>query len=578
MLQMSVDSSHRLVLFILFIAKFFIYLIGSTLVTAGIVFLTGGDLAGNGFVFWLALLITMGLITWEFKKLFNVTTSALMLYIVSTLLLLSVFVFFTGKIYDKSWDGMAYHQIGILELSEGWNPFYEQVPDRPQASKYFDYKVNLSIWVNHYGKALETFSAALMGATGNIESGKVFHLLLFISSFFYALYLLIRLKFVNKLWSIALAFAAAFNPITVNQLFSYYLDTSVGSLFLLLTIQLILLIDSEKNNETNWSVYTSLFFVMIILINIKFTGAIYVAWLGFVFVCLILYLRMSRLIRRFFSVAIPAGLTAIFIAGFNPYVTNTLHRGHPLYPIAGENSIDVIRNMIPEPLEGHDRFTKFAMSTFSRTDNPKKEKTQTIKYKIPFTFSINELKTLQSEGVRLGGFGIFWSGIFSLTLILLALILFQMRGRERLYLLVLLVAILGSVFINPASWWARFVPQLWLFPVVICAFLLAVNKKLFNRFAQVLILLLIANSAATAVTYFYSVYSSTSGANKMLSRLRKNDKPVVVYFDIFTPNAKKFEANNIQFVKVDEPKGLPCSEPEQFLKIELCAGELINQP
>lgn len=576
MLQMSTDSSNRLVLFILFIAKFFIYLVGNTLILAGIVFLAGGSLAGNAFVFWIALIITMCLMGWEFKKLFKVATSALMIYMIFTLLLISVCTFLDGKIYDKSWDGMAYHQIGILELSEGWNPFYEQIPDRPQASKYFNYKVNLSLWVNHYGKALETFSAVLMGTTGNIESGKVFHLLLFFSAFCYVLYLLVVLKFINNPWGIVLAFAAAFNPITVNQLFSYYLDTAVGSLVLLLIVLLILLIDSGGKNESNWSAYISLFFVMIVLINIKFTGAVYLAWFGFVFVCVILYLRLSRLIKRFFSVAIPAGLIAIFIAGFNPYITNTIHHGHPLYPIAGKNSVDVIRNMIPEPLEGHNRFTKFAMSTFSKTDNSKKEKNQTIEYKIPFTFSVNELKTLQSEGVRLGGFGIFWSGIFCLTLLFLTLILFQLRGRQRFYLIVLLVAILGSVFINPASWWARFVPQLWLFPIVICAFLLAANKKWFNRFGQVLVLLLIANSAATAVTYFYSVYSSTTGANKALSQLRKNDKPVIVYFDIFTPNVKKLEANNIRFVKVEEPGGLPCREPEQFLKIELCTDDGIR--
>lgn len=572
MLPTPTDSSNKLILFSLFFAKFSIYLIANALIVSGVVFLSGGDLAGNGSVFWITLIITICLIAWEFRKLLNISNSILTLYLISTLLLIMMGTFLVGKIYDKSWDGMAYHQIGILELSEGWNPFFEQLPDRPTTSKYFDYKVNLSLWVNHYGKALETFSAVLMGATGNIESGKVFHLLLFISAFCYVMYLVIKLKFVNNLWGIVLAFAAAFNPITVNQLFSYYLDTAVGSLLLLLIVQLILLVYEEKQNERNWSGYIFLFFIIIILTNIKFTGAIYLAWTSFVFICLILYLRITPLIRRFLTIAISAGVVAILLAGFNPYVTNTLHHGHPLYPIAGKNSIDVLRNMIPEPLENRDRLTKFMMSTFSKTDNSKKEKDQTIKYKIPFTFSINELKTLQSEGVRLGGFGVFWSGIFCLTLFFVCLLIYQLRGKERFYLLVLLIAILGSVFINPASWWARFIPQLWLFPIVICAYLLAANKKWFNRFGQVLVLLLIANSAAIALTYFYSVYSSTTGANKMLNQLKKSNQPVTVYFDIFTPNAKKLESKNIRFVKVDQHNSLPCGEPAEFLKIELCAG------
>jgi hypothetical protein len=568
--------SNTLLSFIHFFSKTILYLTGMTLIVAGLFFLSRQEIHNNGLVTTITLITVLPILAWEFKTFYQLSTVRLALYAVASLTLIALLTFLAGSVYDKSWDGMAYHQIGIIELSKGWNPFYEQLPYESQQSRYFDREIVLNLWVNHYGKALETFSAVLMAVTGNIESGKVFNVLLLLSAFCTLFYLLVRLNFISIFWSFALAFAATFNPIAINQLFSYYLDGALGSLILILMCQLILLLRAAEKEE-RWPAYISIFFISIILINLKFTGLVYHAWICLVFLGLVIYLKRSQLLARFLAVATASGLVAIFVAGFNPYVTNIIHAGHPFYPLAGKNKVDAIVHMIPKPLKAHSAFGKFLASNFSRCDNYGETSDRAVEYKVPFTFSLQELKIFQSEGIRLGGFGPLWSGIFCLTAVFLAIALARIKGTHRFYLLALVAGVVGAVVINPAAWWARFIPQLWLLPVIVFAFLLYTQKANTFKFAgKAAVVLLIANSALIAVVYFYSVYASTRSANKVFDNLRKAQAPVFVYFDIFTPNQKKLEANNINFVSVKRLAELPCDSTMQILKIDYCLSQKIR--
>lgn len=556
--------------FLLFFSKTILYFTGTTLIIAGLFFLSKQDIHNNGLVVALTLITVLTLLTWEFRAYYKLSAARLMVYAAASLLLIASLTLLMGSIYDKSWDGMGYHQIGILELSKGWNPFYEQLPHEPQQSRYFDREIVLNLWVNHYGKALETFSAVLMAVTGNIESGKVFNILLLLSAFCSVFHLLNRLNFAGTAWNLLLAFTATFNPIAVNQLFSYYLDGALGSLILILICHLILLLRTGEKQERS-SAFISIFFISVIIINLKFTGLIYHAWICLIFLGVAVYLKQSGLLARFLAVATISGLAAILIAGYNPYVTNTIHAGHPFYPLAGKNKVDAMVHMTPAPLKRHNGFGKFLGSNFSRCDNYGATGDRTLEYKVPFTFTTRELKIFQSEGIRLGGLGPLWSGIFCLTIVLLVIALATLKGRSRIHLLILVLCIAGSVAINPAAWWARFIPQLWLVPVIVLTFLLFAQRKyLLQLVSKAAVVLLIANSALIAGVYFYSVYASTRSANKVFEDLRKTTEPVFVYFDIFTPNEKKLEANNISFVKVKQLSELPCDSAMQILKIDYC--------
>jgi hypothetical protein len=197
-----------------------------------------------------------------------------------------------------------------------------------------------------------------------------------------------------------------------------------------------------------------------------------------------------------------------------------------------------------------------------------------VEYKIPFTLSGYELKVLQSEGIRLGGFGVFWSGIFVLSLVAGLLVLFKQKRNSRIYLAALVLAVVGSVVINPVAWWARFVPQLWLFPVIIFIFLLITFKHTaVQSFAKATIILMLINSCIIGGVYMYSVYSNTKKAYEVFAKFKKANKPVYIYADIFTPNILKLKAQGIPFVQVTSFEALHCADPVTVLKMDMCIHE-----
>lgn len=570
MIQQGQSNSQRFASVLLQASHLILHFLAFTMVIVGIQFLAGITLLQNEYVIPMALglsVITVYATLTQDHKQKHVRFA----YVVVTLvLLMAVLTWITGKIYDKSWDGMAYHQIGIDHMVRGWNPAYEQIPDAPQSSKYFEREINLSVWVNHYSKGFEQFSAALMALTGNIESGKVFNLLLIIAAFCSALHLLMQLQYFSTFWNVVIAAVAALNPVTVNQMFSYYLDGAVASCILILITQFILLYtqaDSRRQRRTLWAIGS----VSIVLINLKFTGLIYHAWIGIVFLGLLLYAKNYPLAKRFVVGISIAAILAIAVAGFNPYITNTVNQGHPFYPIAGKSNVDAIVHMVPPPLRNHNTAERFFASTFSRCDNVSEGSAAQLQYKIPFTFSVSEIKVLQSEGIRLGGFGVFWSGIFLLS-ILGAFIAIASRNFERKkYLMIILFAIVGSVALNPVSWWARFVPQLWLFPVVVLTILLIHNNNIWLRNAiKSVMALMLVNTFIIAVVYLYSVYSNTTKANEIFADLKGRATPVYVYTDIFSPNTLKLKYHNIPYIEVKNFSELPCSSPLTVLKMDVC--------
>jgi hypothetical protein len=52
--------------------------------------------------------------------------------------------------------------------------------------------------------------------------------------------------------------------------------------------------------------------------------------------------------------------------------------------------------------------------------------------------------------------------------------------------------------------------------------------------------------------------------------MKETTGEVFVYFDIFTPVMKKFEAANIPFTRVSRQSELPCEKKVYFLKVKAC--------
>lgn len=558
--------------FLIIFSRLIIFLVGFPLLITAAIFSCKGHIYNNSAILTSSAALSTLLAMILLRKSYRITIRILLLNLLIAFTIIGTTTLLVTRFYDKSWDGLTYHQMAILQLKKGWNPFYEQLPDASMKSEYTGRTENMNLYINHYAKGSEIFAAVVMSATGSIESGKVFNLLLMLSAFGSVLFLFNKLDLFSEHWNFVIATAAALNPIAANQIFSYDVDGALGSVVLLLICHCVLLLLPDEKDRS--FIYTTLFFLIILLVNLKFTGAVYLAWVGAAFIFIAIYLRKLQLIRKFVVATGISGILAVLLVGFNPYVLNTYHFGHPLYPIAGANKLDLITRVMPQEFESLNSLQKFANSTFSRCENfDTIEPGRSVKLKVPFTFSIEEIKTFQSEATRLAGFGVLWSGIFCLSILCSLFLFTKLSARTLLYFTVLLLVILLSVLTNPASWWARFVPQLWLLPVIVSVFMMLDKNKIQNLVGKIILTLLIVNSLTVAATYTYSSYANTVQANKHFDELKNASGPVFVYFDIFTPHAEKFEDQNISYVRVLAAEELPCKNKLSFLKIKVCIPE-----
>ena len=143
---------------------------------------------------------------------------------------------------------------------------------------------------------------------------------------------------------------------------------------------------------------------------------------------------------------------------------------HPFYPVMGKTKKDIIGLVYPESFKYKNRFGKFFTSFFSHTDELKiyLDKDPKVPFKIPFTINKTDLKNAPKLGVKMAGFGPFFSGAVIISMVLLLFVWKRVPDRQwRINIIVILGTLLVSVFSVPEAWWARFVPQLWLFPLII---------------------------------------------------------------------------------------------------------------
>ncbi|MDF2960543.1 MAG: hypothetical protein K0S39_2278 [Paenibacillus sp.] len=460
-----------------------------------------------------------------------------------------------GSFYDLSYDGQAYHQESIIYMHDGWNPVYDEAIDVPTGH---------SIWINHYAKAAETASAVLYKATGLIEHSKVFNLLAIVSSLLLSLGALLTLRpqegagYTGK--AIMVAALLALNPVSVYQAFSYYVDGLLASM-LLCMVALGCLIFARPG----WLLLSAYTAAMVFTMNIKFTA---IAYAGVLTVGLIIALYMSEQftrLKQLFKIAAAGGLIGVLLVGYNPYVTNTIAQGNPLYPLAGEGAIDVVKNFTPRNLETMNRLDQAVHSYFAVTTGNSSEKKSTVG-KMPFTVKDSELVALGDPDVAVSGFGPLFSGVLLLSLVVLVLA-FRQRAGVSLAALGLIILIAGSAFVNPASWWARYVPQLWFLPLlcVWLGFSLKGNRTLKGA-SWLLTAAIAANVLIVGVTYTYHQWTWSQTLRTQLEELRTASatEPLPAEFTYSWSNQLRLKAHGVNFT---EQNPLACSESEEKLTL-----------
>lgn len=421
-------------------------------------------------------------------------------------------------LFDRSSDGDTYHKDAIGVFKEGFNPVYESsesfIKNRIDDSKKL---TTYSIWTDHYAKANWIIAANLYSFTGNIESAKAMNILSI-----YVLFTWIFFIFESK-WGRkkALLFASivCLNPITANQIYTFYNDFLV-CVYLFLSILLLLELDKKETKEL-WIYYS---FAFILLANLKFNGLGYLLVFSFFFMCRKLYIawkdkNFKKTFLRLASIFIPLFIFSLLIFGYPTYVKNTLDHKTPFFPLYGEGKQDIMTQQQPKKFLKMTSIEKLFYSTFSKANNLREN--ENLDLKLPFTVFKSELTPSTSYDLRISGFGVWFSGLLCISIFILILYYPQYKKDCRILFTLLITTLL--LIIMEESWWARYTPHFYLFVIISSYLVLEYGFKKQKLLNSIYLSMILCNVLLPFTANSYYVLKNSYEIHKELRSL-KNKK------------------------------------------------------
>lgn len=435
-----------------------------------------------------------------------------------------------GNIYDGTADGNTYHKLAVGALKNGWNPVYEDVSDfhtnKGNPFDILDDNVNVK-WVNHYANGTEQFAAVMYAATENIETGKVFNILWIYIGLFILCYIFKQMK-IASFKSLMLASALTFNPIILTQIVNLYLDGVLSiSLFIIILASIIKsLYKTENEKEIN----LILGMAIIWCVNAKFTGLAFAAIFS---IALYLYRNIRNYIKEkenFKSNLIKETLYYIFvvvlavlIVGSSTYTKNLITHGHPLYPLYGKGHVEnMVLKEMPISMQEYSSVKIFLIGIFSKGENisPSYSEIQNDPdLKIPLTLTKEEIKNYNIPDIRVGGFGPLFSAIFIfsiVSLIVIGISLIIKKEYEKVLVYgILIVTTFTLVFALDGSYWARYIPYVYLLPIYSLIYLMKKEFKK-NKLINIISLIIIGIFALNSGLILYTQYEHTKSTNEYI--------------------------------------------------------------
>jgi hypothetical protein len=525
------------------------------LVTSILFFL---DIPMSDLNFYLALALSL-ILTYIIAA--NFLKGGQLVVVLFTTILISAAIYigafnFVGNFYDISYDGQAYHQEAIIQLSKGWNPYFQQIT--PQTAN------NLDIWLNHYPKGLWFLSTIIYKITGEIEMAKGFTIIFTFAAISFTFSALLLIKRINGFISFLISFVAAVNPISIYQFLSFYQDGVLLQLLICFTAIAFKIFHGKKGVKIIPFVA-----VICLFVNIKLTSLPYIVIFLAAFIILLWINEKVFLAIQMLKVSIFAIFLSVAIIGFSPYITNIVYKGNILYPAAGKDAKDYIKSNIPENLYDDNSFERLFISIFSRSANTRGTGSS-ADLKMPFTYDEEELKAFRDTNAKEGGFGPLFGGAMLLTLLFLTYIYiyifikWEVRFKYVIYMVsFIIVTIFLSAIINPASSLARFVPQIWLVTVITLILAFSIKSKITHIFGLFLIGTLLYNSYLIAHEYVLYNMEKTAQIENTLNDLSKSEDTLKIDLNEFSSTAIKLDNHNIKWERVYD--NLECAKKERFL-------------
>lgn len=447
------------------VSMFLLLWMTGIVVITSVFFLFNVSITLVNFIF--PLLITLVLFFYEkkdYSKKECVTT------VVCAILLLFLIILFTGISYDRTWDGSAYHRTAIGLLEDGWNPLKQSAEEFVKSQELIDYFTKGPLkWSEAYPKASWYISAVFYNATGNIECGKAYTLI-FAVIVFGIFYDFFQKNKYTRWTSTVLGLLTAFNPMVLDQIQSFYIDGMTSCVLMLLILESYEMVNNNLLHiEDNTQQLKMIVMLLILGCNLKFSTF---AFCGFICVTCYFFLvfikkDLGYAIRLLFFY----GCGTVFSVGFigaAPYVTNSLRYGDPLYGFSSMfNGAELEQQF---GVVGLGKAGRAIVSLFGKMSHGNYNSLQSI-LKIPFTYFPDELQYYSYVDLKVSGSGIFFSGIFLLSLIIIIIHL----GRKKknlldVYLIVNFGLIILELVIFEGTYQIRYVSHIY----IICIYAIAI--------------------------------------------------------------------------------------------------------
>jgi hypothetical protein len=478
----------------------------------------------NSFYFPIAIIVSLWwLITLSIK--FSPNQNRLLFPLVNTVIYFAVFLFsvlIASRFYDCSFDGQFYQQKGIFFLADGWNPVKSLLKQEPLLVNY-----PKSIW--YVGSCGYSF-------LGKIEPIKYIQFIFIFTSFLFSLSAFEAINKHKRYVQILLSLVVAFNPVSLYQSLSFYVDGILASIISILISLFILYYKGQKKHGILFFILGALSF----LANIKFTGVGFAIILMGGFAGLFLIEKQWKEFYRLSIISVLAFIFGIGILGYQPYVTNTVDFGHPFYPL---NEKDLMANQGPKDFKENNRFTNLIISNYFRSESWLSSDNYALS-KTPF--DVSDQKAFRSPAPRVGGFGSLFSALLSISLLLLIFLIFNSRLKNwQIYYM--LAIILFSVLIMSACWWARYVPQFFLIPLILVSWVLSdsIKNKLIKYIGYFGIIVFLVNAGIILKVYYTYNTEVTKKIHNQLNMIGK--RPVDLKLGVFQSIENRFQEEGIPY-------------------------------
>lgn len=478
----------------LFLSSLFLLItLVTILVSSSVLFILNIDIVA--FFASISILLSFFIYYFVMQKKEQFSKDEIILGNILAVFLIVVAIILSTQIYDFAWDSNWYHKSALGCLKLGWNPIY-------QAFEEFIQKTDLAIsclksaeiWANHYCKASWIVGANIYSLTNNIETAKAVNLIMIFILFGISYHYFVSTRF--KFWqALILSFLLIFNPITVSQVFTLYVDNLLMTNLFTIVIMLFAITDKKYELDKLYK-YFILAMLVIFCINIKFTGLAYAGIFCFLFFCIWCVKayfdgELKTVFVKNIVFYIVTCSIAVFVVGASSYLTNFIEKGHPLYPLAGEGKVDIMSTNEPYIFKGMPTLNKLFIALFGETTNKLEYEFEKPKK----LFSVSEEEVFYcGYDARIGGFGPLFGGILIVSMIVMVISLILLYKKDKYYFVIftsLLIVIFLMLALITESWWARYSPYLYLIPILAVAFLFVG----FNRFviSQKIILGIVAS-------------------------------------------------------------------------------------